>query len=257
MGGCLSSIPSAQLGTIVVKEAIRRAGITPDQVEEVFMGNAIQAGGKPNVARQVCINSGIPIESPATTVNVLCGSGLHSINLAARMIRLGDRDIVAAGGCENMSAAPYLIQKGRYGYRMGAGTIEDSMIYDALNDAYFTALVAQKLDVEGGIRTYNDFRGEFLESSVIGDADAGDDGYVTIGEMLDDEVVTGAIHSIANANTLIVGGTSLVVYPAAGLLRYFQGKHLVVVNRTPTTADSQAELVFAEDIGKVFGDIKK
>ena len=137
MGGCLSSIPSARLGTIVVKEAIRRAGITPDQVEEVFMGNAIQAGGKPNVARQVLINSGIPIESPATTVNVLCGSGLHSINLAARMIRMGDRDIVAAGGCENMSAAPYLIQKGRYGYRMGAGTIEDSMIYDALNDAFY------------------------------------------------------------------------------------------------------------------------
>ena len=137
MGGALSTVPAVQLGATVIKEAIGRAGIKPEQVEEVFMGNAIQAGNRPNPARQATLYAGLPIEVPATSLNVLCGSGLHCVNVAAKMVALGDRDIVVAGGFENMSEAPYLVKKGRFGYRMGAGRLEDSMLYDALNDAFY------------------------------------------------------------------------------------------------------------------------
>ncbi len=137
MGGALSTVPAVQLGATVIKEAIGRAGIKPEQVEEVFMGNAIQAGNRPNPARQATLYAGLPIEVPATSLNVLCGSGLHCVNVAAKMVALGDRDIVVAGGFENMSEAPYLVKKGRFGYRMGAGSLEDSMLYDALNDAFY------------------------------------------------------------------------------------------------------------------------
>lgn len=137
MGGALSSVPAVNLGAVVIKEAIRRAGIQPEQVEEVFMGNVLQAGNRPNPARQAAIFAGLPVEVTATTVNVLCGSGLHSINLAAKMIAMGDKDIAVAGGFENMSQAPYLVKNGRYGYRMGAGKLEDAMLYDALEDAFY------------------------------------------------------------------------------------------------------------------------
>lgn len=137
MGGALSTVPAVQLGATVIKEAINRAGIKPEQVEEVFMGNAIQAGNRPNPARQAALYAGLPIEVPATSLNVLCGSGLHCVNVAAKMVALGDRDIVVAGGFENMSEAPYLVKKGRFGYRMGAGSLEDAMLYDALNDAFY------------------------------------------------------------------------------------------------------------------------
>ncbi len=137
MGGALSTVPAVQLGATVIKEAINRAGIKPEQVEEVFMGNAIQAGNRPNPARQATLYAGLPIEVPATSLNVLCGSGLHCVNVAAKMVALGDRDIVVAGGFENMSEAPYLVKKGRFGYRMGAGSLEDAMLYDALNDAFY------------------------------------------------------------------------------------------------------------------------
>lgn len=137
MGGSLSTVPAVKLGAVVIKEAVKRAGIEPEQVEEVFMGNAIQAGNRPNPARQAAIYAGLSIETTATTVNVLCGSGLHSINLGAKMIAMGDKDIVVAGGFENMSQAPFLVKNGRFGYRMGAGTLEDSMLYDALNDAFY------------------------------------------------------------------------------------------------------------------------
>ena len=137
MGGALSSVPAVNLGAAVIKEAIHRAGIQPEQVEEVYMGNALQAGNRPNPARQAAIFAGLPVEVTATTINVLCGSGLHSINLAAKMIAMGDKDIAVAGGFENMSQAPYLIKNGRYGYRMGAGKLEDAMLYDALEDAFY------------------------------------------------------------------------------------------------------------------------
>ncbi|MCR4589180.1 MAG: acetyl-CoA C-acetyltransferase [Lachnospiraceae bacterium] len=136
MGGTLSTTPAPALGTIVIKEALKRAGVKPEQVDEVYMGCVIQAGLGQNPARQAAVNAGIPVEVPATTINVLCGSGLHCVNLAAKLIGMGDADIIVAGGMENMSMAPYLLQQGRYGYRMGSGELQDAMIRDALTDAF-------------------------------------------------------------------------------------------------------------------------
>ncbi len=136
MGGTLSTTPAPALGAIVIKEALKRAGVKPEQVDEVYMGCVIQAGLGQNPARQSAINAGIPVEVPATTINVLCGSGLHCVNLAAKLIGMGDADIIVAGGMENMSMAPYLVQQGRYGYRLGAGELQDAMIKDALTDAF-------------------------------------------------------------------------------------------------------------------------
>ncbi|MBQ3796375.1 MAG: acetyl-CoA C-acetyltransferase [Butyrivibrio sp.] len=136
MGGTLSTTPAPALGAIVIKEALKRAGVKPEQVDEVYMGCVIQAGLGQNPARQSAINAGIPVEVPATTINVLCGSGLHCVNLAAKLIGMGDADIIVAGGMENMSMAPYLMQQGRYGYRMGSGELQDAMIKDALTDAF-------------------------------------------------------------------------------------------------------------------------
>ena len=135
-GGTLKDIPAADLGTIVIKEALRRSGVKPEQVDEVYMGDVIQAGNGQNPARQAAVNAGIPVEVPATTINVLCGSGLHCVNLAAKLIAMGDTDIIVAGGVENMDAAPYLLPKARFGYRMNSGVVEDAMIRDALTDAF-------------------------------------------------------------------------------------------------------------------------
>ena len=136
MGGELSTIPAADLGTIVIKEALKRANVPADQVDEVLMGCVIQAGQGQNVARQAAVNAGIPVEVPAITINVLCGSGHYSVNTAADLIQNGEADIIVAGGTENMSKAPYLVQNGRYGYRLGDGVLEDSMQKDALHDAF-------------------------------------------------------------------------------------------------------------------------
>ena len=136
MGGALSNTPAAELGSIVIKEALNRAGVKPEQVDEVLMGCVIQAAQGQNVARQASIKAGLPIEVPAVTLNVVCGSGLKCVNEAATMILAGQADIVVAGGMENMSMAPYAIPQGRYGYRMGNATMVDTMIKDALWDAF-------------------------------------------------------------------------------------------------------------------------
>lgn len=136
MGGVLSTVPAADLGTVVIKEALKRSGVKPEQVDEVYMGCVIQAGQGQNVARQAAVNAGIPVEVPATTINVLCGSGLHCVNLAAKLIACGDADIIVAGGTENMSKAPYLLYDARFGYRMGAAKMDDALLRDALTDAF-------------------------------------------------------------------------------------------------------------------------
>ena len=100
------------------------------------MGNVLQAGLGQNVARQISVNSGIPVETPAVTLNVVCGSGLEAVNTAARMIQTGEADIVVAGGAENMAMAPYALMKGRFGYRMNDATVVDTMVHDALSDAF-------------------------------------------------------------------------------------------------------------------------
>ncbi|HAL32614.1 MAG TPA: acetyl-CoA C-acyltransferase [Lachnospiraceae bacterium] len=141
MGGSLSTTPAAKLGSIVIGEALKRAGVPADKVDHVYMGCVIQAGLGQNVARQASLGAGLPIETPAVTVNVVCGSGLNAVNMAAQMIQAGDADIVVAGGMENMSMAPYAIPQGRYGYRMtwpsqSQGALVDTMVKDALWDAF-------------------------------------------------------------------------------------------------------------------------
>ena len=136
MGGALSNTPAADLGAIVIKEALNRAGVKPELVDEVKMGCVIQAAQGQNVARQASIKAGLPIEVPAITINVVCGSGLKCVNDAATMILAGEADIVVAGGMENMSMAPYAMTKARFGYRMNNATIIDCMVNDALTDAF-------------------------------------------------------------------------------------------------------------------------
>ena len=136
MGGALSTVPVADLGTIVIKEALKRSGVPADKVDMVYMGCVLQAGQGQNVARQAAVNAGIPVETPAMTLNILCGSGLAAVNMAANMIEAGEYDIVVAGGMESMSKAPYVIPEARYGYRMGHAQIQDTMIKDALTDAF-------------------------------------------------------------------------------------------------------------------------
>lgn len=135
-GGSLKDIPAVDLGALVIKEAVNRAGIKPGLVNEVVMGNVIQAGLGQNVARQSAVKAGLPIEIPAMTINMVCGSGLRSVALAAQMIKAGDCDVVVAGGMENMSRAPYALETTRWGQRMGDGKIVDTMIKDALSDAF-------------------------------------------------------------------------------------------------------------------------
>ena len=136
MGGGLSKTPAPVLGSIVIEEALKRAGVPKEEVDHVYMGCVIQAGLGQNVARQASIKAGVPIETPAVTVNVVCGSGLNCVNMAAQVIEAGDADIVVAGGMENMSMAPYAMMQGRFGYRMNNGKLVDTMVNDALWDAF-------------------------------------------------------------------------------------------------------------------------
>ena len=154
MGGALSTTPAPVLGSIVIEEALKRAGVPKDAVDHVYMGCVIQAGLGQNVARQASIKAGLPIETPAVTVNVVCGSGLNCVNMAAQMIKAGDADIVVAGGMENMSMAPYALPKARFGYRMNNGTIIDTMVNDALTDAfnnYHMMITAENVAEQWGI----------------------------------------------------------------------------------------------------------
>lgn len=153
-GGALKDVPAADLGAIVIKEAVNRAGIKPELVNEVVMGNVIQAGLGQNVARQAAVKAGLPIEIPAMTLNMVCGSGLRSVALAAQMIKAGDCDVVVAGGMENMSRAPYVLETTRWGQRMGDGKLVDTMIKDALSDAfnnYHMGVTAENIVKEWGL----------------------------------------------------------------------------------------------------------
>jgi acetyl-CoA C-acetyltransferase len=136
MGGSLANIPAVQLGAVVIREAIARAGVEPKDVEMVYMGCVLQAGLGQNPARQAAIKAGLPNTTPALTINVVCGSGLEAVNMAARLVAMGEADVVVAGGMENMSAAPYALNQARYGYRLGDGKIVDTMVNDGLWDAF-------------------------------------------------------------------------------------------------------------------------
>jgi acetyl-CoA C-acetyltransferase len=135
-GGGLGKTPAVTLGALVIREAIKRAGITPDQVDQVIMGNVLQAGLGQNPARQAAMAAGIPHQVPSWTLNMLCGSGLKTVQDAAQAILAGDADVVVAGGMESMSLAPYVLDKARTGYHMGNATMVDTMINDGLWDAF-------------------------------------------------------------------------------------------------------------------------
>ncbi|MEM1484126.1 acetyl-CoA C-acetyltransferase [Oscillospiraceae bacterium PP1C4] len=135
-GGALADVPAPELGAVVIREALKRANVMPDQVDEVLMGCVLQTALGQNVARQASLKAGIPIEVPALTVNNVCGSGLKCVNMAAALIAAGEADIIVAGGMENMSAAPYALPSARFGYRMNDGNLVDTMIKDSLWDAF-------------------------------------------------------------------------------------------------------------------------
>lgn len=135
-GGSLSKLSAIDIGVIAAKEAMKRAGIEPDMVDEVLVGNILSAGLGQNPARQVAIHAGIPDTTPAMTINKLCGSGLRTVSMATQFIKLGDADVILAGGTESMSNAPYLLTRARWGYKMGDAKVVDSLITDALSDAF-------------------------------------------------------------------------------------------------------------------------
>jgi len=131
-----ANVSAIDLGIVAVKASLERAGISPDAIDEVLIGNILSGGLKPNAARQIAIGAGIPVSAPASTVNNLCGSGMKTMMLAAQSVQAGDTEAVLAGGTENMSQAPYLLEKARSGYRMGNGELFDSLLRDALIDAF-------------------------------------------------------------------------------------------------------------------------
>ncbi|KMO86625.1 acetyl-CoA acetyltransferase [Megasphaera cerevisiae DSM 20462] len=152
--GQFADVPAVDLGIAAVKEAVKRAGIPVEQIDEVIMGHVLQAGCGENTARQVSLHAGIPQEVPAFTLNKLCGSGMRAISLAAQQIQLGDADIIVAGGMESMSNAPYALAKARRGYRMGNGALEDLMLRDGLictENSYHMGVTAENIADRFGV----------------------------------------------------------------------------------------------------------
>ena len=153
-GGSLKDVPTRTLGATVIKAAVERAGIKPEQVEEVIMGCVLQGGLGQNVSRQMALDAGLPAEVPTMTINKVCGSGLRAVELAAQIIKAGDADIVVAGGAENMSATAYAFPKARYGARMGNTPMIDMMVNDGLWDAfngYHMGVTAENVNEQWGI----------------------------------------------------------------------------------------------------------
>lgn len=153
-GGSFTDIPVQEMGAKVVAETLTRAGVAASEVEEVILGNVLSAGLGQNPARQAAVKAGIPVEAPAFTVSKVCGSGLKAVQLGAQAIRCGDADVVIAGGMENMSRVPFVLDGARWGYRMGDGAMVDSMIRDGLWDAfnnYHMGITAENVAAKYGI----------------------------------------------------------------------------------------------------------
>ena len=164
-GGTLKGVPTRKLGAIAIKGAVERAGIKPEMVDEVIMGAVLQGGLGQNVARQMTLDAGLPIETPAMTINKVCGSGLRAVELAAQIIKAGDADIIVAGGAENMSATAYALPSARWGARMNNAQMVDMMVNDGLWDAfngYHMGITAENVAEQWGIT-----REELDEFSVI------------------------------------------------------------------------------------------
>ena len=153
-GGVFNNVPVVDLGAIALKEAMKRINLDPKEIDEVILGNVLQAGLGQNVARQIAIKSGIPEEVSSFTVNKVCGSGLKTVQLAAQAIATGEADVVIAGGAENMSLSPYVIPNARFGLKMGNAQMIDTMICDGLTDAfnhYHMGITAENVAEQYGI----------------------------------------------------------------------------------------------------------
>ena len=153
-GGSLKDISAVDLGSLVIKNAIERAGLIPEQVDEVIMGNVLGAGLGQNVARQMSVHAGVPVTVPAFTINKVCGSGLKAVQLAVQAVLCGDAEVVVAGGAENMSQAPYILPNQRWGSRMGNATVVDTMLRDGLTDGfedYHMGITAENVAEQYGI----------------------------------------------------------------------------------------------------------
>lgn len=153
-GGSLKDISTVELGSLVIKNAIERAGLEPEQVDEVIMGNVLGAGLGQNVARQMSVHAGVPVTVPAFTINKVCGSGLKAVQLAVQAVLCGDAEVVVAGGAENMSQAPYILPNQRWGSRMGNATVVDTMLQDGLTDGfedYHMGITAENVAEQYGI----------------------------------------------------------------------------------------------------------
>ena len=167
-GGSLKDVPAVDLGALVIKEALNKAGVKPECVDEVLMGNVIQAGLGQNPARQAAVKAGLPVEIPSMTINKVCGSGLRCVALAAQMIKAGDADVIVAGGMENMSHGPYVLRTARFGQRMGDGKMVDAMVNDALTDAfngYHMGITAENIAEQWGLT--REMQDEFAANSQI------------------------------------------------------------------------------------------
>ncbi|XZN44617.1 acetyl-CoA C-acetyltransferase [Clostridium perfringens] len=167
-GGSLKDVPAVDLGALVIKEALNKAGVKPECVDEVLMGNVIQAGLGQNPARQAAVKAGLPVEIPSMTINKVCGSGLRCVALAAQMIKSGDADVIVAGGMENMSQGPYVLRTARFGQRMGDGKMVDAMVNDALTDAfngYHMGITAENIAEQWGLT--REMQDEFAANSQI------------------------------------------------------------------------------------------
>ena len=154
MGGALSTTPAPVLGSIVIKEALNRAGVPAEKVDHVYMGCVIQAGLGQNVARQVCLKSGLPITTPAMTLNKVCASSMRAISLGTQIIRSGENKMMLVGGCESMSGAPYISRDTRWGARMGDKKLVDMMVYDGVFDVfnqYHMGITAENVAEKYGI----------------------------------------------------------------------------------------------------------
>lgn len=165
-GGSLKDVPAVDLGALVIKEALNKAGVKPECVDEVLMGNVIQAGLGQNPARQAAVKAGLPVEIPSMTINKVCGSGLRCVALAAQMIKVGDADVIVAGGMENMSQGPYVLRTARFGQRMGDGKMVDAMVNDALTDAfngYHMGITAENIAEQWGLT--REMQDEFAANS--------------------------------------------------------------------------------------------
>ena len=153
-GGSLKDISTVDLGSLVIKNAIERAGLEPEQVDEVIMGNVLGAGLGQNVARQMSVHAGVPVTVPAFTINKVCGSGLKAVQLATQAVLCGDAEVVVAGGAENMSQVPYILPNQRWGSRMGNATVVDTMLRDGLTDGfedYHMGITAENVAEQYGI----------------------------------------------------------------------------------------------------------